>query len=88
MVCGLILVKRKSDLGYRRPLLEVNVRKEYENRWDAPLVNPGFTMAEYDRDNGTFPCLYCQKPIPIETTYLSCNDCRDRENCSWESMED
>lgn len=24
------------------------MRKEYNNRWDAPLVNPGFTMCEYE----------------------------------------
>lgn len=24
------------------------MRKEYNNRWDAPLVNPGFTLAEYE----------------------------------------
>lgn len=24
--------------------------KEYNNRWDKPLVNPGFTFGEYERD--------------------------------------
>lgn len=24
------------------------MRKEYNDRWNAPLVNPGFTMAEYE----------------------------------------
>lgn len=24
------------------------MRKEYNDRWNAPLVNPGFTMEEYE----------------------------------------
>lgn len=24
------------------------MRKEYNDRWNAPLVNPGFTMDEYE----------------------------------------
>lgn len=29
-------------------------RKEYNDRWNAPLVNPGFTLAEYEAKRKQF----------------------------------
>lgn len=26
------------------------MRKEYNDRWNAPLVNPGFTLGEYEAE--------------------------------------
>lgn len=32
------------------------MRKEYNDRWNAPLVNPAFTMAEYEASKEPKEC--------------------------------
>lgn len=28
----------------------MSTRKEYNDRWNSPIVNPGFTLAEYEAE--------------------------------------
>lgn len=52
-------------------------RKEYNDRWFAPLVNPGFTLAEYEasREKVTNKnCLDCKTDITF-SLFDTCHDC-------------
>ena len=58
----------------------MNNRKEYVNRYDAPIVNPGFTLKEHfamliesEANKPIKKCSQCN--IEIENIFAICHNC-------------
>lgn len=51
-------------------------RKEYDNRWDAELVNPGFTMEEYEANKSAIGryCANCNRFL-LSDESIQCYPC-------------
>lgn len=58
-----------EDLEMKAP------RKEYKNRWDAKLVNPAFTLDEYEKSRNR-ACKECKGALDTSDTEVNtCFEC-------------